>query len=343
MNGPVIRDVRSLSVPAAGRVEETADQSLPWRVVDRRGEPVGPVNEYLRSLVANGNRESSCRSYAYDLLRWFRFLDAVGVSWATAGRDEVRDLVLWLIASDNPQRRRRPGAPAAGSVNPLTGKTHLPDGYGKRTINHNLSVLRAFYDWHLDRGDGPLMNPVPVKSRRDERPGAHHNPMEPHRHGPRAEFRQKEPKMLPRAVPDEVFDRLFETLRSDRNRALLAFWISTAARANELLSCTLGDVDYGRRVVWIVTKGTDDREPVPASGDAFVWLSLYLNEQPARSSTELLWWTLRKPYKPLAYSAARAVLLRANAAIGANVSLHDLRHTAVIYGPSIAMRHVRVA
>ena len=41
-----------------------------------------------------------------------------------------------------------------------------------------------------------------------------------------------------------------------------------------------------------------------------------------------MWWTLRRPFRALSYDAARAMFTRANAALGANWSLHDLRHTA---------------
>jgi integrase len=37
---------------------------------------------------------------------------------------------------------------------------------------------------------------------------------------------------------------------------------------------------------------------------------------------------LRRPFRALSYDAARAMFTRANAALGSNWSLHDLRHTA---------------
>jgi integrase len=43
---------------------------------------------------------------------------------------------------------------------------------------------------------------------------------------------------------------------------------------------------------------------------------------------EPLWWTLRRPFRALTYHAARAMFVRANASLGANWTLHDLRHTA---------------
>jgi len=39
-----------------------------------------------------------------------------------------------------------------------------------------------------------------------------------------------------------------------------------------------------------------------------------------------LWWTLRRPFRALSYHAAYRMFTRASAAVGANWSLHDLRH-----------------
>ena len=72
-------------------------------------------------------------------------------------------------------------------------------------------------------------------------------------------------------------------------------------------------------------------QQLPASPDAFVWLRLYqaqLEGLVPAGRDEPLWWTLRRPFRALSYDAARAMFTRAGAALGANWSLHDLRHTA---------------
>ena len=78
-------------------------------------------------------------------------------------------------------------------------------------------------------------------------------------------------------------------------------------------------------------KGTRVLQPLPAAPDAFVWLRLYQAQLaglvPA-GRDEPLWWTLRRPFRALGYDAARAMFTRANAGLGSNWSLHDLRHTA---------------
>jgi hypothetical protein len=60
-------------------------------------------------------------------------------------------------------------------------------------------------------------------------------------------------------------------------------------------------------------------QQLPASADAFVWLRLYQLEMDGklpRGSGQPLWWTLRRPFRPLAYHAAHRMFERAGAAAG---------------------------
>ena len=100
---------------------------------------------------------------------------------------------------------------------------------------------------------------------------------------------------MPRSVPDEEFNEIFARLGSHRDRALVAFYVSTGARASELLSATQGGVDPGRGLITVVRKGSREIQELPASTDAFVWLRLYqveMAERIPRGRTRPLWWTL---------------------------------------------------
>lgn len=119
-----VRDVAALVVPRVGKVEETGDPLRPFRLLDGQGAGMAAVAEFLHHLLADDASPASLRSYAYELLRWFRFLHAVAVPWQLAGRAEARDSALWLKTTKKPPRPRRLDAPAAGSVNPVTGKPH---------------------------------------------------------------------------------------------------------------------------------------------------------------------------------------------------------------------------
>jgi site-specific recombinase XerD len=139
------------------------------------------------------------------------------------------------------------------------------------------------------------------------------------------------PSRIPRSIPDEEFNQIFARLPSHRDRALVAFCVSTGARASELLSARQGGVDPGRQLISVVRKGSRAIQELPASTDAFVWLRLYqveMDELIVKGRGCPLWWTLRRPARPLTYHAAHRMFERVSAAAGSSATLHALRHTA---------------
>ena len=81
----------------------------------------------------------------------------------------------------------------------------------------------------------------------------------------------------------------------------------------------------------MIRKGTRHLQQLPASPDAFVWLRLYqaqLHGLVPVGPDDPLWWTLRRPFRQLSYHAAYRMFTRASDTLGANWSLHDLRHLA---------------
>jgi site-specific recombinase XerD len=323
-----------------GSLSATGDPWEPYRLLDPSGEAVLAVGAYLRDLGACGRPATTLRSYAMDLLRWWRFIWAVQVPWDQATRSEARDFCLWLGVTDKPRRPHwrhpevasGPASRAPGTPNALTGKPTPSTKYAARTRAHCESVLRSFYDFHLEAGTGPMVNPFPLARVHGARhTSRHHNPMEPIRGERTGRYRARVPVRLSRQIPDERFAGLFATLSSHRDRALVALWVSTGARASELLGLTCGDVDAGQQLITVMRKGTKALQLLPASPDAFVWLRLYEAQTHGLvpvGRDQPLWWTLRRPLRRLTYDGARAMFNRANAKLGANWTLHDLRHSA---------------
>ncbi|MFD4420241.1 tyrosine-type recombinase/integrase [Agromyces sp. NPDC058484] len=251
----------------------------------------------------------SSRSYAFGLLRWYRHLELSGVTWERADRGTVRDFVLAC---------KQPSALCARALSP-------------RTINHNLAVVSSFYAFHIGQQRGPLLNPVPQRGQgRGGRFAAHHNPEHPFTNDRRADLRQRVPVTAPRSLTEQRIAGLFRVLNHPRDRALLAFYLSSAARPSELLNMGVDDLDPGRQQLVVVRKGTSARQVVPASSGSFLWMRLYQDTLPPEllQSGQPAWWTRRRPFRPLNYDAARAMLRRAGEALGAHIRLHDLRHTA---------------
>jgi site-specific recombinase XerD len=251
----------------------TGDAHEPYRVVGPGGEIVEPVSAFLRDLLASGKSEATLRSYSVDLLRWWRFLDAVDVAWDRASRAEARDFSCWiqLTAKQRLQTSRlrsaRLSSRTLGAPNPVTGKPASGDGYAPSTVAHSETVLRRFYDFHRDCGTGPVLNPFPLDaSRRRRRPHAHHNPMEEWMPARTGRYRPVVPKRIPRAIRDDWFSKLFASLPSDRDRALVAFWIPTGARASELLGMRQCGFLPGEQLISVVRKGTPGRAAAPGVG-----------------------------------------------------------------------------
>jgi len=322
------RNLAALVVPQAGRLIATGDRYEPCRLVDADGVVVAAATAYFRDLLAAGRAEATVRSYGMDLLRWFRFCWAAGVSWDRATRIEARDFCRWLqVAGKQSRPHWRAQAEGVASAPALAGEAYAPS-----VRAHSETVLRAFYDFHLDAGSGPVINPFPLdRSRRGGRAHAHHNPMEPHRNERSGLYRPRVPNRIPRSVPDSEFNEIFARLPSHRDRALVAFYVSTGARASELLSATLAGIDPGRQVITVVRKGTRELQELPASTDAFVWLRLYQVEMAGlipKGRRQPLWWSSRRPVRPLTYHAVHRMFERAGDRAGTSATLHSLRHTA---------------
>jgi integrase len=343
-----------VSVPRTGAVVRSGRLTPPWTLLDAQGEEVDPVARYLQELSLNDVSVLTIRSYAYDLLRWFRVLWALDVDWARATRAEADVLIGALRNGTNPQRRRATGGGSVpGSVNLKTGKRVLPLGYAATGINHTQTVVRCFYDFHAEHHRGPAANPMPRNQRRDE-VLRHRSPIAgPPRPYRRGSLRQKESPQTPRAMSDERWDEFFGAMTCDRDRAVLLMFVTSAARAQELLGVTLGDIDWPGLRFYVISKGTRARQPVPASAEAFRALARYLDTLGPLRPIDPVWQTRRGVARPLTYSAMRRAFQRANAKLGTNWTPHDLRHTAsmrMVNSPNlvpaeaqVVLRHAQLA
>lgn len=328
------RVIEAIRLPLWGSVA-ASNGVVPWMLLDGLGAPIVPVEVFLRDFVARGRSANSVRSYALALLRWWRFLIAVGVVWDRASSAEVRDFVLWLGQASKPVAAARvESRTTVGQVNPVTRKRHLGDGYEPATVRHSNAVLRSFYEFWLDRGEGPLVNPVGLDRADRGRAHAHHSPLEVFRPEGRLRYNPRLPKRQPRAMPDEQWDALFAAMDRNRDRAILAVAVSTGARAAELLGMRGADLDWGDQLVRVVRKGSQAQQWLPASPDAFVWLRLYLADiGGAVGAGDEVWRTVYRRggvHEPLNYDALRAVFRRVNRKLGTNWTMHDLRHTCAI-------------
>jgi integrase len=296
------------------------------------------ANAYLGDLHGTFARPLTLRSYAYDILRWLRFLAAVGVEFDEAVRTDYIDFVRWLVEHGKTGGARRPrSAPRRGRLNRVTGKPAPDDRtFDPATIRHSRVVLHEWYEFLVDRGDGrPLVNPVPQSGRRDgseRRRYAHHNPLEPFGRERRARrVDPPNPKVVPRHMPEPQWEAFWADLTCDRDRAMAMASVDSGIRPGELLGLRGENLDWGNALVHVVRKGGRRTQWVPVSRAAIVWLRRYQAASGyVAGAADPVWVTTRGEQRPVTYDAWRAVFMRVNRRLGTNWTPHDLRHTACV-------------
>ena len=120
--GDASRELSRLVVPQHGLLEATGDPFQPYRLVGAGGAMIGSAEAFLAELAARGRPATTQRSYGMDLLRWFRFLWAIGVGWDEATRAEARDFCRWLQVAAKPVRPHWRHA-EGGAPDPRTRRT----------------------------------------------------------------------------------------------------------------------------------------------------------------------------------------------------------------------------
>jgi integrase len=123
-----------------------------------------------------------------------------------------------------------------------------------------------------------------------------------------------------------LWDELLAAMTCDRDRCLLAFYVSSGARAGELLGLLMEHVDWAGQRIWVVSKGSGVLEPVPASPQAFTLLARYLDEVGVPQAGQPVWRARRGQPRALSYWAMRRVLQRANDKLGTNWTLRPAAH-----------------
>ena len=122
-------------------------------------------------------------------------------------------------------------------MNAVTGKPAGSEHYEAATVAHCETVLRGFYDFHLEAGTGPMVNLFPLSRHRSGgRAHAHHNPMEPFAGQRRGRYRPKRVSRALRCIPDErstVFVAEIGDVHRFTDPAHLCSWAGLTPRHRE--------------------------------------------------------------------------------------------------------------
>jgi integrase/recombinase XerD len=276
----------------------------------RIGLPV--VDDYLRYLMAVGRAPTTCASYAYDLALFCRWLAAhtsalsIDAALRALAPAQLLAFVEHLAAA---RPGRRPLAPA--------------------TIARRLVAVARFFDWAETTG---IVARTPVPWARPWGPGDHQRAGRSLRPpaGPRVPLR------LPRPSPADEVAAFVASLRTWRDRALVALLVGAGLRLSEALGLRLGDLEWGGQQVF-VRRGKGGR-PRSAMAPITAWMALkaYLDSaRPASPEADTapaapVFVVLHGPHRgqPLTAAGVQTLVRHHRRLAGTpNVTPHRLRHT----------------
>jgi site-specific recombinase XerD len=173
-----------------------------------------------------------------------------------------------------------------------------------KTINCHLDSIRGFYEYLREGENIPIANPV------------------------KRGYVLRLSNPLPRYVRDEDIRKLFDVMRTARDRAIFMLMLRCGLRVEEVANLTIGAMDLKRRKI-IVQQGKGGKgRVVYLSKDAFDALVHYLRVRPSSRAKRLFLVekgtyygraiSVRGIQKRIEYYARKA---------GVKVSCHQLRHT----------------
>ncbi len=309
---------------------ELQDNQRRYVVIDEKGELVEPIVRYLKYLDCVGSARQTLRSYAYSLKHYWEYLTQQHLNWQQVTLDDLSRFVLWLKLP-------------SGSLKVLPAHP-VEQARSNRTINHTLTVVRSFYDYHWRLSEavtnikGATTTLLPARARR-YKSFLHHlakgSPIE------KNILKQKEARRLrPKTITKQQVKLLLDACGNERDRLLVRLLYESAIRVGEALALWVQDVDVAENKLHICDRGPLENgaeiktihspRAVDVSADLIDEIVAYVGAaHTAEVETNHLFIKRQgtRAGQALTYADVDALFRRLRSRTGIAVTPHILRHT----------------
>lgn len=224
---------------------ETQEQQKRYVVIDDEGVLIEPITRYLKYLDRIGSARNTLRSYALSLRLYWEFLSQQQLDWQQMTLDDLAHFVVWLklpthslkVLPAHPVRQAR----------------------SNRTINHALTVVRSFYDyhWRMEAVSTNLKDKttISLSSRTRRYKGFLHH-LTADSPVTKNILKQKEEKrQQPKTLTKEQIQQLLDACSNQRDRLLIWLLYESAMRIGEALALFVEDVDVAENRLHIRDRG----------------------------------------------------------------------------------------
>ena len=216
-----------------------------WELRQGDGQPIEDAERFLHTLVLRGLSPRTRRTYAYDLLAAYRWMDEAQRQPRQLGGEDLLAFIDYL-------QRRPPASPS--------------------TINRRLRLLQRFVQFLT--GTAPV-----VEAWRQ-----HNHALHFHSRSRRGSVRIKEPYRVVQPLKDAQVLEFYRSLKTWRDRAMVLLMWAEGLRAAEVLNLTINDIDATGKSLRILGKGRKQRV-MPLAEAVATTLRLYAQvERPATDS-----------------------------------------------------------
>jgi len=251
-------------------VRKSRQHSQPvWELVTADGQPVEEAERFIHTLVLRGLSPRTRRTYAYDLLAAYRWMDeADRQPEQLAGED--------LVAFIDYLRRPPPAAPS--------------------TINRRLRLLQRFAEFLT--GTAPV-----VEAWRQHTHALHF-----HSRSRRGSVRIKEPHRVVHPLKDPQVLEFYSSLKTWRDRSMMLLMWAEGLRAAEVLDLSVNDIDPQGQSLRIHGKGNKQRV-MPLADAVSMTLRLYGQLERPHTDTQAMFVVLKGPRRgqPLSGTGLRRI------------------------------------
>jgi site-specific recombinase XerD len=261
-----------------------------WELRQADGQPVAEAERFIHTLVLRGLSPRTRRTYAYDLLAAYRWMDKVQRQPRQVGGE---DLVAFIDYLQQPP----PASPS--------------------TINRRLRLLQRFVQF--------LTGTAPVVEAWQQ----HSHALHFHSRSRRGSVRIKEPYRVVQPLKDAQVLAFYRSLKTWRDRAMVLLMWAEGLRASEVINLTINDIDPNGQSLRILGKGRKQRV-MPLAEAVATTLRLYAQLERPSTDSPAVFIVLKGPRRgsPLSGDGLRRIFRFHRSKSGiAQANPHRFRHS----------------
>lgn len=266
------------------------------------------INEFFELYLAKGFSRRTIRAYAFDLVVFFRFFRGKKSKVPPLSNIDFNVLIKFIY-----QEKSRNAAPS--SIN--------------RRLNTIDILYRHCFNKLIPGTDSRVNDPTRFRRKRyltfDAKLGIF-----PIHAKPGRTFRVRMPHRLVKALEPNEINAFFETLKTNRDRAIVTLMLVCGLRCAEVLALNISDVDSLTSRLTVLGKGNKERM-VPLPEQVWRIVEKYIEtERPVRSKEDAIFLVQKGPRRGMRMSleGLRGVFRYNRAASGiSHANAHRFRHT----------------